>query len=112
MLVGGMVHNQIDQHTNAALFCTVSKLDEIAESAVARINVVIVGDVVTVVPARRSLKRHEPNRGYPQSMQIIEAAQYSREIDGSIGVGIHVSTDRQAVDHRVFVPKIVDHMRQ
>ena len=74
MLVGGVVHYQIDQNTNAALFCAVSKLDEIAERTVARIDIVIVGDIVTIVPARRSLKRHQPNRGHAQSMQIIEAA--------------------------------------
>ncbi len=74
MLVGGVVHDQIDQNTNAALFCAVGKLDEIAERTVPRIDIVIVGDVVTIVSARRSLKRHQPNRGHAQSMQIIEAA--------------------------------------
>ena len=59
---------------SSTLFCAVSKLDEIAERTVARIDIVIVGDVVTIVPTRRSLKRHQPNRGYAQSMQIIEAA--------------------------------------
>jgi aquaporin NIP len=37
---------------NAALFCAVRKLDEIAEGTVARIDIVIVGDVVTIVPTR------------------------------------------------------------
>ena len=74
MLVGGVVHHQIDQNTNAALFCAVGKLDEITERAVARIDIVIIGDVVTIVPAGRSLKRHQPNRSHAESMQIIEAA--------------------------------------
>src|SRR5436190_3556372 len=30
VLIGGMVHYQVDQDTDAALFCAVSKLDEIA----------------------------------------------------------------------------------
>src|SRR6266480_1064635 len=74
MLVGGVVHYQIDQNTNATLFCAVGKLDEIPERTVARIDIVIVSDVVTIVPARRGLKRHQPNRGHAQSMHIIEAA--------------------------------------
>jgi hypothetical protein len=53
-----MVHYQIDQDTDAALFRAVRKLDEIAERAVARIDIVIIGDVVTIILARRSLKRH------------------------------------------------------
>ena len=44
MLVGGVVHYQIDQNTNAVLFCAVGKLDEIAERTVPRIDIVIVGD--------------------------------------------------------------------
>jgi len=74
MLIRSVIHHQIDQNTNAALLGAVGKLDEIAERTVARIDIVIVGDVVTIVPARRSLKRHQPNRGHAQSMQIIEAA--------------------------------------
>src|SRR5207249_7553237 len=110
MLVRGVVHYQIDQNTNATLFCAVGKFDEIAERTIPRIDIVIVGDVVAIVPARRSLKRHQPNRGHAQSMQIIEAAHQSLEIAGPVAVSVHVSSDRQAVDHGVLVPKIVDHM--
>ena len=74
MLIRSVVHHQIDQNTNAALFGAVGKLDEIAERTVARIDIVIVGDVVTIVSTGRSLKGHQPNRGHAQSMQIIEAA--------------------------------------
>src|SRR5207253_3883695 len=111
MLIRGVVDYEIDRNANAALFGAVSKLDEIPECTVPRIDIVIVGDVVTIVSTRRSLKRHQPNRGHAQSMQIIEAAHQSSEITGPIAISVHVSTDRQAVDDRVLVPKIVDHMR-
>src|SRR5437868_13108079 len=74
MLIRGVVDYEIDQNANAALFGAVRKLDEIPECTVPRIDIVIVGDVVTIVSTRRSLKRHQPNRGHAQSMQIIEAA--------------------------------------
>jgi hypothetical protein len=106
-----VVHHQIDQNTNAALFGAVAKLDEIAERTITRIDIVVVGDIVTIVSARRSLKRHQPNRGHAQSMQIIEATHQSLEIAGPVAVSVHVSSDRQAVDHGVLVPKIVDHMQ-
>src|SRR5436190_17588656 len=106
-----MVHYQIDQDTDAALFCAVSKLDEIAQRAVSRIDIVIIGDVVTAVLARRRLKRHQPDRGHAESMQVIEATHESCEITDPIAVSVHVSVYRQAVDHRVLVPKIIDHMR-
>src|SRR4029450_9439022 len=86
MLVGGVVHYKIDQNANAALLCAVGKLNEIAEGAISGIDIVIVGNVVAIVPARRSLKRHQPNRGHAQSVQIIEAAHESWEITDPIAV--------------------------
>src|SRR5437868_7273754 len=44
VLVGGVVDYEIDQNTNAALFCAVRKLDEIAERTIAWIDIIIVGD--------------------------------------------------------------------
>ena len=49
MLVGGVVDDEIDDDAHAALLAAVGELDEVAERAVARIDAVIVGDVVAVV---------------------------------------------------------------
>src|SRR4030095_9898031 len=45
LLIGGVVYHQIDQDTDAALFCAVSKFDEVARGTVSRIDIVIIGDV-------------------------------------------------------------------
>ena len=57
------------------------------------------------------MKWHEPDSGYAESMQIIEATHESREIADAIAVRVHVRIYRQAVDDRVLVPKIIDHKR-
>src|SRR5437763_8981588 len=106
-----MVHHQIDQNTDAAFFFPVSELYEIAQRTVSRIDIVIIGDVVTAVLARRRLKRHQPDRGHAESMEVIEATHESCEITGPIAVSVHVSVYREAVDNRVLVPKIIYHMR-
>src|ERR1044071_1355491 len=106
MLIGRVVYYQVDQNTDAALLCAVSELDEIAQCAVPWIDIVIVGDVVTAVPARRRLKRHQPDSGYAESMQIIEAPHESCEITDPVTIRVHVGVHRQAVDDRVLVPKI------
>ena len=49
MLVGGVVDDEIDDDADAALLGAVGELDEVAERAVARIDAVVVGDVVAVV---------------------------------------------------------------
>src|SRR5690606_37410415 len=57
MLIRGVVYHQVDQHANAALVGAVGELDKIAKRAEAGIDVVVVGNVVTVVPLRGGLER-------------------------------------------------------
>ena len=87
------------------------ELDEVAERAVARIDAVIVGDVVAVVPAGRGLERHQPDRGDAEPLQIIEPAQQALEIADAVAVGVHVGADGQAIEDAVLVPEVVDHSR-
>ena len=89
-----------------------SELDEIAERAVARIDAVIVGDVVAVVSAGRRLKRHQPDRRHAEPVQIVEPPHQSLEIADAVAVGIHIGADGQAIDNGVLVPEIVDHEGQ
>ena len=52
MLVGGVIDHEIDDDADAALLGAVGELDEIAERAVARIDAVVVRNVVAVVAMR------------------------------------------------------------
>jgi hypothetical protein len=53
MLVEVWLTTRSIKHADAALLRAVRELDEVAERAVARIDVVVVGDVVAVVAAGR-----------------------------------------------------------
>ena len=110
MLVGRVVDDQVDQHAHAALMGAVGELDEVAERAEARVDVVVVGDVVAVVALRRGLERHQPDAGDAQALQVVEPAQQPLEIADAVAVGVHEVPDRQAVDDRVLVPEVVDHV--
>ena len=61
MLVRRVIHDEIDEHPDAALLRGVREFDEIAERAVSGIDAVVIGDVVAVVACRRGLKRHQPH---------------------------------------------------
>src|SRR4029077_18207520 len=108
-LIGGMVHDEVDEHADAPLLCTVGEVDKVAERPVALIDAVVVGDVVAVVAMRRSLEGHQPYGRDAQDMKIVEAPFQSTEVAYAIAVGIHVGADRQAIDYGVLVPKIADH---
>jgi hypothetical protein len=57
MLIRGVIDNEIDNDADAALSAAMSEFDEIAERAVARIDAVIVGNVVAVVSAETASTR-------------------------------------------------------
>jgi ACT domain-containing protein len=49
MLVGGVIDHEINNYANATLLGSVRELDEIAKRAMARINTVVIGNIVSVV---------------------------------------------------------------
>jgi hypothetical protein len=85
------------------------ELDEIAERAVARIDRVVVGDVVAVVPAGRFLERHQPDRGDAEPVEVVEPAHQPLEVADAVAVGVHEAADGEAIKDRVLVPEVVDH---
>ena len=87
------------------------ELDKIAERAVARIDAVIVRDIVAVVLAGRRLERHQPDRCDAEAAQIIKSPQHALEIADAVAIGVHIGADGQTIEHAVLVPEIVDHAR-
>src|SRR5437764_1063407 len=109
VLVRGVVDDEVDEHPYAALLRAVSEFDKIANRAVARINAVIIGHVVAVIAMGRDLERHQPDGRDAETMQVVETAHQTLEVADAVGVGIHVGSNRQAIDHCILVPKVIDH---
>jgi hypothetical protein len=95
VLIGGVIDDQIDQDSHAPLLRTVGEFDEFAQRPKARINVVVIGDVITCIAIGRDLERHEPNRRDTQAMQIIEPACQSLEVADTVSVRIHEGFDER-----------------
>jgi hypothetical protein len=53
-----VVYDKVDDHADAALLTAMSELDEIAQGAIARVDTVIVRDIIAIVLAGRGLKGH------------------------------------------------------
>ena len=104
-----MIHDQIDQDSKAPLSTSLRELDEVSQRAVAGIDSVIVGNVVAIVAAWRRLERKQPYRRYTQALQIIQPAQEALKIADSVGIGIEVGSNGEAINDCVFVPEVVDH---
>src|ERR1700742_2702304 len=104
-----MVDHQVDEHPDATLLAFAGEVDEVTERAEARVDREVIGDVVAVVAARRSLKRHQPNAGDAKPSQIVQAPDQTDEITDAITVRVHERADLQRVDDGVLVPEIFDH---
>ena len=62
--------------------------------------------------AGRRLERHEPVRCDAKPVQIVQTPYQPVEIAYTIPFCIHEGAYRKAIDHRVLVPKIIDHCVQ
>src|SRR5215469_15401212 len=109
MLVGGVVDDEVDEDAEAALIAGMGEFDEVAERAVAWVDVVVVGDVVAVVAHGRGLEGHEPDGSDAETLEVIEAAHEAAEVADAVAGGVHEGADVQAVEDGVFVPEVVDH---
>src|SRR3954453_5837046 len=58
---------------------------------------------------RRDLERHQPDGRDAEAVQIVQPPHQPFEIANAVAIGIHISANREAIDHRVFVPKVIDH---
>ena len=109
MRIRGVIDHKIDDDPHAALPAAMGEFDKVAQAAVARIDAIIVRDVVAVVLAGRRLERHQPDRGDAEALQIIQPAQQPLEITDAVAIGVHIGADGETIENAVLVPKVVDH---
>jgi hypothetical protein len=107
VLIGCVVDHEIDHHSQAALMAGMRKLGEVAERAVAGVDVVVVRDVVAGIKAGRRLERHQPDSGNAEALQIIKAADKALEVADAVAVCVHERADREAIDDCILVPEVV-----
>ena len=115
MLVRGVVDDELGHDPQAALVRRPHEAAEVAHRAVARIDAAVVGDVVAVVPERRGVERHHPDRRDAEVLDVIELPGDAFEIADAVVVRIEERLDVQLIEQRVAVPlrvAAVDHERQ
>jgi hypothetical protein len=87
VLVGGVVHHQVDDYLDAAFVGLVHELHEVAAGAVAGVHAVVVGDVVAVVAVGRGLERGQPDGVDADGVQVVELADQPFEVTDAVAVG-------------------------
>ncbi len=111
VFLGRVVDDEVDDDAHAELLGVVHEVHELAERAVLRVDVVVIGDVVAVVAVGRRVERLEPETCHAEPREVVQPARQSREIAHAIAIAVHVLLDVEAVNHRVLVPKVINHAR-
>src|SRR5690348_16680483 len=83
-----MVDHQVRDDTDAAVARGLRKLDEIPQCAIARVNAVVIANVITMVPARRRIERLQPDAVYVQSRQVIQLSRQTDKIANAVAVSV------------------------
>ena len=92
-------------HADAALVRLVDEAIEVLERAVARMDALVVGDVVAVVAQRRRVEGQQPERVDAEALQVVELLGQAGEVADAVAVAVEEGADVRLVDDGVLVPE-------
>ena len=113
VLVGRVVDHEIDEDPQAALLAAVRELRRnrrACRSAGRRRN--SRRRRSRRRDPRRGLERHQPDRGRAEALDVVEPVEQALEVADAVAVAVHERPDGEAVDDRILVPEVVDHIGQ
>ena len=111
MLVGSVVDDQLGHDADVAAVRLLDEAVEIRERAVARVDVLVVGDVVAVVTQRRRVERQQPEAVDPETFEVLELLGQAGEVADAVVGAVEKGADVRLVDDGVLVPERIDRSR-
>ena len=107
MLIGGVVDDQLGDDADVAAVRLGHEPIEVVQRAVARMDVLVVRDVVAVVAQRRRVERQQPQRVDAEPLQVVELLGQPGEVADAVVVAVEEGADVRLVDDGVLVPERV-----
>ena len=104
VLIRAMVDHKVHKHAQAPVVGFLQHALENREVAEVRVDVHIVGDVVTPVGIGRGVEGREPDRVHPQALDIIQTVEHAVEIADPVAVSVAEAAGPDMVDHHILVP--------
>jgi hypothetical protein len=105
MLVGGVIHHQLDHHLQPTLVRGRQEGAKVVHGSVHGMHVQVVGNIVAIVFERGWKEGQQPQACDTQILKVVELLDESREIADAVVIAVEECTDVQLVDQRVFVPE-------
>ncbi len=107
VLVGRVVGDELVDDPDASPVGLADHLVGVAQRAVHRIDVVVVGDVISVVAHGRRVEGQQPDRVDAEVLQVRELLEQAAEVAASVRVAVHERAHVELIDERVLVPERV-----
>ena len=105
VLVGGVVDDELGDDADVAAMRLRHEALEVLHRAVARMDVLVVGDVVAVVSERRRVERQQPERVDAEALEVVELLRQAGEVADAVVVAVEEGADVRLVDDGVLVPE-------
>ena len=105
VLVGGVVHHELDEHADPARVRRRDQLAEVLHRPVVGVDAPVVGDVVAVVLERRREERQEPQAGDAEVLEVVELLHEPAQIADAVAVRVVERLHVRLVDDGVLVPE-------
>ena len=105
MLIRRVIADELVDDPDAPAVRILHQLADVSERAVHRVDVGVVGDVVTVVAQRRRIERKQPQRVDAEVLQVGQLLDQAAEIAAAIRIAIHEGPHVHLIDERVLVPE-------
>ena len=107
MLVRGVIDHQLGYDAHAPPVRFLEKQLHILKTAVRRMNIGVVGDVIPVVFKGGGVKRQQPDRIDARFLQIVQLLNESGKIADAVPVAVIERLNVDFIEYGVLIPKAV-----
>ena len=98
VLVGGVVHDEVDDHPDAARVRRVEEVVEVLDGADLGEDVGVVGDVVAAVAQGRGEERRDPQAVDAEPLEVVELLDQALEVADAVAVAVLEGADQHLVE--------------
>ncbi len=106
MLIRGVVDDQLCDDFQVPLMRLPNEAFQVSNLPVCRIEMVIVGYIIAVIPLRGRVEGQQPNGGDAEVLQIVEFFNKPFDIPDTITIAIEKGLDVKLVNDGILIPLI------
>ncbi|EGE59994.1 hypothetical protein RHECNPAF_1760086 [Rhizobium etli CNPAF512] len=107
VLIGAVRDDQIDHHADAEAMSLRDHCVEVHQRAEDRIDILIIGNVVTEIAHRRGEEGRDPDRIDAEACHMRQAGSDALEVADAVAVGILIGARIDLIDHRAAPPVLI-----